>query len=87
MKYLALSVLLLAFPAQAANNVTSLNTQECLQLIRDYWTEFESSGKEPVQLFDQFGTECDSTKELDNLMLNDDYINGIIAKLSAKGVL
>lgn len=87
MKYLALSVLLLAFPAQAANNVTSLNTQECLQLIKDYWTEFETSGKEPVHLFDKFGAQCDSTKELDNLMLNDEYINGIIARLAAKGVL
>ena len=87
MKYLALSVLLLAFPAQAANNVATLNTQECLQLIKDYWTEFEASGKEPVALFDKFGAQCESTKELDKLMLNDDYINGIIAKLAAKGVL
>ena len=86
MKYLALSVLLLAFPVQAANKAT-LSTQECLQLIKDYWTEFEKSGKEPVLLFDKFGAECDSTKELDNLMLNDDYINGIIDKLTKKGVL
>lgn len=87
MKYLLLSVLLLAAPAQAANNVATLSTQECLQLIRDYWTEYEASGVEPGQLFDKFGAHCDSTKELDNLMLNDKQINDIIARLTEKGVL
>ena len=87
MKYLALSVLLLTAPVQAADNTTRLSTQACLQLIKDYWTEFETSGAEPAHLFDKFDAQCDSTKELDNLMLNDDYINSIIARLTAKGIL
>jgi hypothetical protein len=87
MKYLALSVLLLTFPVQAAENAKRLSTQACLQLIRDYWTEYETSGAEPAHIFDKFDAQCDSTKELDNLMLNDEYINTIIARLTDKGVL
>lgn len=87
MKYFAMSVLLLAFPAQAAENVTRLDTQACLQLIKDYWTEFETSGKEPAHLFEKFDAQCESTKELDKLMLNDEGINATIARLSEKGLL
>lgn len=87
MKYLAMSVLLLAFPAQAADNATRLSTQDCLQLIRDYWTEYETSGAEPAHLFDKFDAQCEATKELDNLMLNDEYINAVTARLVKKGVL
>ena len=87
MKYLPILILLLAAPVQAADNVKYLSTQECLQLIRDYWTEFETSRAEPAHLFDKFGTECESTKELDNLMINDQYINDIIARLEKKGLL
>jgi len=83
-----MSVLLLAvLPVHAADKVTRLNTQECLQLIRDYWTEYETSGKEPAQLFEKFDAQCESTKELDNLMLHDDYINTITARLVEKGIL
>jgi hypothetical protein len=87
MKYLLLSVLLLAFPVQAADNATHLGTQACLQLIRDYWTEYETSGVEPAQIFDKFDAQCESTKELDKLMLNDAYINDTIARLTKKGVI
>lgn len=87
MKYLPILILLLSAPVQAANNVKYLSTGECLQLIRDYWTEFEAKRVEPTQLFDKFGTECESTKELDNLMINDKYINDIIARLEKKGLL
>ena len=87
MKYLVMSVLLLTFPAQAADNVTSLSTQACLQLIRDYWTEYETSSKEPAHIFEKFDAQCESTKELDNLMLNDEYINAAIARLTESGVL
>jgi hypothetical protein len=87
MRYLAMSVLLLAFPAQAADNAKSLGTQDCLQLIRDYWTEFETSSKEPAHLFEKFDAQCESTKELDNLMLNDDGINASIARLAEKGLI
>ena len=83
MKYLPLSLLLLAFPAQAE----FMSTQDCLQLIRDYWTEFETSGVEPAHLYDKFATQCESTKELDALMLNDDYINTFTARLAEKGLL
>jgi len=87
MKYLPILILLLSAPVQAANNVKYLSTDECLQLIRDYWTEFEAKRVEPTHLFDKFGTECESTKELDNLMINDKYINDIIARLEKKGLL
>jgi hypothetical protein len=87
MKYLALSLLLLTVPAQAANNATHLGTQACLQLIRDYWTEYETSGVEPAQIFDKFDAQCEGTKELDNLMLNDKNINDSIARLTAKGII
>ena len=87
MKYLPILILLLAAPVQAADNVKSLSTQACLQLIRDYWTEFENSGAEPAHLFEKFDAQCESTKELDNLMLNDKYINDITARLVAKGVI
>ena len=86
MKYLPMSLLLLAVPVQAADNAT-LSTQACLQLIRDYWTEYETSRVEPAHLFDKFGAECESTKELDDLMINDKYINDITARLEAKGIL
>ena len=87
MKYLAMSVLLLAFPVQAADNAKRLGTQDCLQLIRDYWTEYEKSGKEPAHLFEKFDAQCESTKELDNLMLHDDYINTVTARLAEKGII
>ena len=87
MKYLLMSVLLLAAPVQAADNATSLDTQACLQLIRDYWTEFEKSGVEPGHLYDKFASQCESTKELDALMLNDEYINTTTARLAEKGLL
>ena len=87
MKYLAMSVLLLAFPAQAAENVKSLDTQACLQLIRDYWTEYETSGIEPAHIFEKFDAQCEGSKELDNLMLNDEYINAAITRLTQSGVL
>ena len=87
MKYLLMSVLLLTAPVQAADNAAFLSTQACLQLIRDYWTEFETSSVEPAHLFDKFGAQCESTKELDNLMINDEYINAITARLAEKGVL
>jgi len=86
MKYLPLSLLLLTAPVQAADNVTRLSTQDCLQLIRDYWTEYETSGAEPAHLFEKFDAQCESTKELDNLMLNDEYINAITTRLTEKGV-
>jgi len=87
MRYLAMSVLLLAVPVQAAENVTHLGTQACLQLIRDYWTEYEKSGTEPAYLFDKFNAQCETTSELDNLMLHDDYINTITARLVDKGII
>jgi hypothetical protein len=82
-----MSVLLLAAPVQAANNAATLSTKDCLQLIRDYWTEYEKKGVEPTQLFDKFGAQCESTKELDDLMLNDEYINAITARLAEKGII
>lgn len=87
MKYLPMALLLLSVPVQAADNATYLSTQACLQLIRDYWTGYETSGVEPAHIFDKFDAQCKSTKELDNLMLNDKYINDIIARLTEKGVL
>jgi len=86
MKYIPLSLLLLAAPVQAADNATRLSTQDCLQLIRDYWTEYETSGAEPAHLFEKFDAQCESTKELDNLMLNDEYINAITTRLTEKGI-
>jgi hypothetical protein len=86
MKYLALSVLLLTSPVQAADTVTSLSTQACLQLIRDYWTEYERSGAEPAHIYKKFDAQCEGSKELDKLMLNDEYSNAIIARLTQKGV-
>jgi len=87
MKYLLLSLLLLTVPVQAADNATRLSTQACLQVIRDYWTEYENRGAEPAEIFDKFDAQCESTKELDNLMMNDAYINDIIARLTEKGVI
>ena len=87
MKYLPMSVLLLTFPVQAAETATRLDTQACLQLIRDYWTEYETSGVEPARIFEKFDAQCESTKELDNLMLNDKKINDTIARLTDKGIL
>ncbi len=86
MKYLPMAFLLLALPVQAADNAT-LSTQACLQLIRDYWTGFEASGAEPAQIFEKFDAQCKSTKELDDLILNDKYINDITARLAEKGIL
>ncbi|MBT8120570.1 MAG: hypothetical protein KJN89_12735 [Gammaproteobacteria bacterium] len=87
MKYLAMSALLLTLPAQAADNAARLDTQSCLQLIRDYWTEYETSGVEPAHVFEKFDAQCEGTTELDNLMLNDEYINAVIARLTESGVL
>lgn len=87
MKYLPLSLLLLTVPVQAADNAAHLGTQACLQLIRDYWAEYETSGAEPAQIFARFDAQCESTKELDNLMLNDKTINDTIARLTAKGII
>lgn len=78
--------LLLALPVQAEDNAT-LSTQACLQLIRDYWTGYEASGVEPVQIFEKFDAQCKSTKKLDDLILNDKYINDITARLAEKGIL
>ena len=86
MKYLPLALLLLAAPVQAADNAT-LSTQACLQLIKDYWTGFEASGVEPAQIFEKFDAQCEGTKELDNLMLNDKDINNITARLVEKGII
>ena len=83
MKYLLVLLVLLAAPAQAG----VMSTQACLQLIRDYWTEFETSGVEPAHLYDKFASECEATKELDALMLNDEYINSVTARLAEKGLL
>ena len=82
-----MSVMLLAFPVQAAENATPLSTQACLQLIRDYWTEYETSGVEPATIFEKFDARCEGTKELDDLMLNDKSINDTIARLTEKGIL
>ncbi len=86
MKYLPIALLLLALPVQAADNAT-LSTQACLQLIRDYWTGFEASGVEPAQIFEKFDAQCKSTKELDDLILNDKVINDTTARLAEKGIL
>lgn len=86
MKYLPMVFLLLALPVQAADNAT-LSTQACLQLIRNYWTGYEASGVEPVQIFEKFDAQCKSTKNLDDLILNDKYINDITARLAEKGIL
>ena len=83
MKYLYLSLLLAALPAQAQ----AMKPQACLQLIRDYWTDYEKTGSEPAHLFDKFIAECEATKELDAMILNDDYINTVTARLMAKGVI
>lgn len=82
MKYLILPLLLLALPAHA-----SLGTQECLQLIRDYWTEFDKTGVEPADLYEKFGLQCEASKELDDLMLHDEYINEITARMAKKGLI
>ena len=83
MKYLLVPLMLLAVPAQAE----VLSTQACLQLIKDYWTEFETSGAEPAHLYDKFASQCEATKELDALMLNDEQINAVTARLAEKGLL
>ena len=82
-----MSIMLLAFTAQAAENVKSLDTQACLQVIRDYSSEYETSGKEPAYIFKKLEDQCNSTKELDNLMMNDEYINAVIDRLAETGVL
>ncbi|MDH5611852.1 MAG: hypothetical protein OEY66_05290 [Gammaproteobacteria bacterium] len=86
MRYILISLLLLSAPVQAAEN-TKLNTQACLALIKDYWTTFETNGAEPVHLYDKFASQCEPTKELDALMLNDEYINAVTARLAEKGLL
>lgn len=86
MKYLPLALLLLAAPVQAADKAT-LSTQACLQLIKNYWTGYEASGVEPAQIFEKFDAQCESTKELDNLILNDKDINATTARLVEKGII
>ena len=86
MKYLPIALLLLAVPVQAADN-TTLSTKACLQLIKDYWTGYEASGVEPAEIFDKFDAQCESTKELDKLILNNKDINDITARLVEKGIL
>ena len=87
MKYLLLSVMLLAAPVQAADKAKYLSTQECLQLIRDYWKEYETTGVDPNHIFEKFDARCEGTKELDNLMINDKLINDTTARLAEKGVI
>jgi len=87
MKYLLISLLILAAPVQAAENATFLSTQACLELIKEYWTTFEAKEVEPVHLYDQFANQCQTTKELDALMLNDEYINAVTTRLAEKGLL
>lgn len=86
MKYLLLSLLLLAAPAQAKDNATFLSTQACLELIKSYWTSYEAKGVEPAHLFDKFTAQCKSTKELDALILSDKHINDTTERLKAKGI-
>ena len=86
MKYLLLSLLLLAVPVQAEDNATPLETQACLELIRSYWTSYEAKGVEPAHLFDKFTAQCKSTKELDALILSDKYINDTTERLKEKGI-
>lgn len=86
MKYLPMALLLLAVPVQAADK-TSLGSQACLQLIKDYWTGYEATGVEPAQIFEKFDAQCESTKELDNLILNNKEINDITARLAEKGII
>ena len=87
MKYLLISLLLLVAPVQAADNAKFLSTQACLDLIKEYWTTFEAKGVEPAHLYDKFAGQCEPTKELDALMLNDEYINTVTARLAEKGLL
>lgn len=87
MKYLLISLLLLVAPVQAADNAKSLSTQACLELIKEYWTTFEANAVEPVHLYDRFASQCEPTKELDALMLNDESINAITTRLAEKGLL
>ena len=87
MKYLLISLLLLVAPVQAADNAKFLSTQACLELIKEYWTTLEATGIEPEALYDKFAVQCEPTKELDALMLNDEYINAITARLAEKGLL
>lgn len=86
MKYLPLALLLLAAPVHAEDN-TKLSTKACLQLIKDYWTDYEASGVEPAHVFEKFDARCESTKELDNLILNNKEINDITARLAEKGII
>ena len=87
MKYLLISLLLLVAPVQAADNAKFLSTQACLEIIKEYWTTFEVKGVEPEHLYDKFDSQCESTKKLDALMLNDEYINAITTRLAEKGLL
>ena len=87
MKYLLISLLLLAAPVQAAENASPLSTQACLELIKEYWTTFEKNGNEPTHLYDKFTRQCQATTELDELMLNDEYINTVTTRLADKGLL
>jgi hypothetical protein len=84
MKYLFVSLMLLAAtPVQAE----VMGTQACLQVIRDYWPQFDKTGNEPGHLYDKFASQCKASKELDDLMLNDEYINTVTARLAEKGLL
>jgi len=83
MKYLIISFLLAVLPAQAQ----AMGTQDCLQLIRDYWTEYEKTSVDPVKIFDKFVAECKASKELDAMILKDEHINTITARMTKKGIL
>ena len=78
-----MSLLLAALPAQAQ----AMGPQDCLQLIKNYWTEYEKTSVEPMQLFDKFAAECDASKELDAMILNDEHINTVTARMTKKGIL
>ena len=83
MRYLIMSLLLAALPAQAQ----AMGQQACLQLIRDYWTEYEKTSVDPMHLFDKFAVECEATKKLDAMILKDEYINTVTARMTKKGIL
>jgi hypothetical protein len=87
MRYLPLSLLLLAVPAQAEDTQEPLSSQACLELIRGYWSAYEINGVEPADLFDRFVTRCEPTPELDKLILTDKHINEIADRLKEQGVI
>ena len=87
MKYLPLSLLLLAVPVQAEDKKEFLSSQACLELIRGYWTAYEINGVEPAHLFDRFVTRCEPGPELDKLILTDEHINTIADRLKGQGVI